>query len=339
MSQQQEPMEERYKPAPPDYGNEPPCEEGMEPTGRGQHPPPKPDSPLKFLLISGIIALVIVFLMNSFIMPTVGKKAYIDDITRLENDLVAMRAVEKSLGDKVTALETANKNNLNVINDALNKATNDINTKTTAFTNSLSNYATKDSLNKYATQDNINALQTSITNTKSELEAMIGKVSSDDIKKLQGQLDTLAKQLADLEEEVANIEVAEAGAKEPEVTLTQFSDFGTEVSHPSGYAYEATLKLTIENESDEDINITDLFISIYPNTTGVITGVQLTDLTSKSYWASVDSTTPLFYNYRDIEIDNDDKETYTLRVTIVLATNVGISSYESEVELQDWEES
>ena len=103
-----------------------------------------------------IISLVVVFFMNTFIMPTAGKKAYEADITRLENDLVAMRVTDKSLGDNLT---TQNSRMATAL------------IQTEAGFRSLIDYATKVELKDYQLRGNY-ATVASLNETKNTLASL-----------------------------------------------------------------------------------------------------------------------------------------------------------------------
>ena len=89
-------------------------------------------------------------------MPTAGKKAYEADITRLENDLVAMRMTDKSLSDNLT---TQNSRMATAL------------IQTEAGFRSLIDYATKVELKDYQLRGNY-ATVASLNETKNTLASL-----------------------------------------------------------------------------------------------------------------------------------------------------------------------
>lgn len=331
-----------YSPAPPDLGEELLFREGEA----RNRMPSESNSPWKGIVVNIIVALVIVFLMNSFVMPTVGKKQYVGDITRLENDLVAIRQVDASQNTKIDKVASDAQAIVNGKMDAIDKkiadANNGIDQKVAAVTGSLDNYATKSSLSD--TNNRIDNTNNSLTSLANDLNNKISNFSSADINNLKVDMATLKVEIAGLKADIADIDNSNT-SKEPDIELepvgTGVFTENTPTGYTGGYVYETTLKLRVENNSDDDINITELHIYIYPTigSGGVISQVQLTDQMGKTFWTSVDGKTPIFYNYKDIEINDNDTDTYTLKLTIVITgQNNGISSYESDIELEDWEE-
>jgi len=144
------------------------------------------DTTLKQAIISAIVAIIIVFGMNTFIMPSPSKNTYQADITRLEKDLVAMRVTDTELNKKISDQKVQieadiNKNN-SIINSLEKYITGD------KLQNTLGNYPTKtelanlqDRLSNYVIKEDIKGL--------AELQITV-KALQDKIVILEGQIVT-----------------------------------------------------------------------------------------------------------------------------------------------------
>ena len=183
------PREPKYTPAPPDYGEEPlymESEEGRLPLGRSK------ESLTNKLVLIGIAVLVSILLVGIFMSP-VNSKQHQADITRLENDLVAMRETDKGLDTKaqgaVSALN-AQITRIDSLQDAIgNTATKPelatLNNKVTelaALNNKLNDLATKVELATVQSglTAEITALKSEIATIKADLKAI-----EEDIKDLE----------------------------------------------------------------------------------------------------------------------------------------------------------
>lgn len=334
MSKKEE-QESRYTPAPPDYGEEPPyIEEGI------RNPAPQSGiNQYKPLIITAIVALAVVFLMNSFIMPVVGKKAYIDDITRLENDLVSVRdniktqnnKIDNSIKDAQAAVETKKKE----IDTQVKNATNTLEQKIATAMSNLGNYLTRNDLNTI--NNNINNLSNKVNNLDiPDTSGMQAKIIT-----LESEIDTLRTTIRDLEYEIDNIETS-SSSKKPDVDLVQYSTaFVKNTSADAlgfGFCYEADYTLTIDNDSSSDIRIDEenLFIGFNIAAGSTINKVQLVTINKNIPWGQYAGNTPEFYNTRDIEIDSDDRESYRLRLSVFLLTDTGAPTATYGVDLDDW---
>jgi len=233
------------------------------------------------------------------------------------------------------------------IDSKIASAVASIDQKVTNATSNLGDYATKSSL---ATTDSrliatesglaelsskITDLETLLASTKSELTAKIGEDNSEDIDELWDELDDLTTQLEELEEEVAEIETS-SSSSEPDIEIEDWGNTGFVLD---GYNLKNTYKLTIENNTNSDIAVTELWVLIQPETmTGSITGVQMISTRGSVIWAPVSSKTLQFYSIRDIEIDKNDYETLYLEATVLYSLNDGVVSGGTvDVELEDWE--
>ena len=250
MSQQQE--EGNYKPAPPDYGEEPPY---MEDEGRRGLPPARGESIVSKIIPIAAAVLISVLLVGMFFAP-VNKKQYEADITRLEADLVAMRAVEKTLTDKTIALEEANKANLAVINDALTKATKDIETKVVAVTNQLTSYATKSELE--SAKNSITELKTSFASLPAETQAKLTTVSAE-IAALKTQITALEKQIEDMEK------VTPPSSKAVSIST---KTLGSSLMPSNDTTLTTSFRVTLVNNTATEIK--DIVLSILVQTDSIV---------------------------------------------------------------------
>ncbi len=206
MNQENKPEEKerRFRPAPPDYGEEPPYPESEE---RGI-PTQRRESPYKSIIINAIVALVIVFAMNSFIMPTVGKNTYQVDITRLENDLVAIRNVDVDQNSKITKVvsdaQTIIVNKTNEIDNKINNTSQTLEQRIATAISSFANYATKDSLTNYATSTTVNELSKKIIDQAVEIKSQAdsNKELNDKIIALETKNTTLQSQIDTLKDDI-----------------------------------------------------------------------------------------------------------------------------------------
>ena len=167
---EQNPIEEKeYKSAPPESFRQ---DEGE---GLGA----TKESPIKNIIITAIVSLVIFVLMSSFITPVASKKTYEADITRLETDLVAMREVETRLSDRIAGQD--------------GKITAAV-TKSDTTSNALASLATKAELSNYASVSTVNALDT-IVQTLVSLPAILDQKLTDFAAELEEKLEDEVKDL------------------------------------------------------------------------------------------------------------------------------------------------
>lgn len=171
-------------------------------------------------IIAIIAALIVSFVMNSFLMPTIGKKQYINDITRLENDLVAMREVETNLTNKIKVLEENSTKESADIAAQLKTATTQIEIKTNELNNlinsKLSGYV---STNEYNTKlGNIDGTLNSIKNSISDLNTKISTLNSQvdsnlksNISNIQDSIDKLSERIKTLEDKTTNSSSTSSG--------------------------------------------------------------------------------------------------------------------------------
>lgn len=334
-----------YRPAPPNHGTEPPYEES--PYGEsegGSNWPTKPGSPWKGIIIQAIVALVIVFLMNSIIMPTAGKKQYIADITRLENDLMAMREVDKSLDSKVSSVTQSAQDAINAklieVDEKVNRVTGEIDNKVASATSSLGDYATKTSLSdtKGTLENSITNIQNSLNSVKSDLENRINNINNSDIVILKEDIVTLTNTVEDIQEELEILQEEGIVSKEPEVEI---EDWGATGFSKDVWNWKNNYKLTIRNNSNKDITITELWVFIQPSVlTGSIAGVQLNTTKGSAIWGSISNISLQFYSYTDIEIEKNDTEVFYLEAVVLYSLDDGmVSGGTVGVGLEEWEES
>ena len=329
------PRKPQYEPAPPNYEGEPPYQDDES---RGRMPI-KTESPWKGIIVQAIVALVVVFLMNSAIMPMAGKKAYIADITRLETDLVAIRAVDSAQNTKIDKVVSDAQATITKASDTVDKKISEANTsidqKVAKVTSTLENYATKSSVSDMDSR--ITGLNNSLTAAVNDLNSKLSNINSSDINNMKADIAALKVEIANLKVEIANIDTT-SGSKKPTVDITErVAPTWTGDTTPA-YTWQVGLTLDIDNNTSADIEIPEDGIRIYidPVTSGTITGVQLITLNKSLAWVPIQTTIPYFYNARTIYVDKGDTETLRLTLTITLSTGVGISGYESEAEITDW---
>jgi len=320
-----EPKGLQYEPAPPDYGEEPPYMESEE---KGL-PPARGESIINKLIPIGVAVLISVLLVGFFFSP-VKQSQYKADVTRLENDLVAMREVEKNLGNKITTLETANKENLNVINDAVSKATKDIETKATSVTQSLAGYVTKEELNNAKSdvvelKASFTSLQTSFNNITlpAETQAKLNTLAS--------EIETLKTRLTQAENKLATqaAETVKPTAKIRYIDYTRSTDY-TEAT--------AYFDLTINNLSAAK-ELKSITISIESNSNNIY-GIASTSIGSS--FGSRSST--LFWNFENYKLSNinidagkDKVIELSMNITFTQAQPGSFIDFEPVVNVTDWE--
>jgi len=163
-------------------------------------------------LINIVIALVVVMMMNSFFMPVVGKKTYQADITRLENDLVAMRETDVGLSDKIKTLESSLAGKTNELTEIANAIRTEVNDKIKEIDNRI------DSLNgiltNYATVGSVGQNTADIATLRSNLGIIEGKVNGIDLSTintnltniLQTTIPGIQQDIIDLEEAIEGLE-------------------------------------------------------------------------------------------------------------------------------------
>ncbi len=221
---------------------------------------------IKAILVNGIMALVLIFAMNSIIMPTVGKKVYQADITRLETDMVAMRNTEGELSKRIAVLET---NQDVAIADITAKA-KETETVLTGKVTELSN-GVNNRLNSFVTNDSLN---NQISSVKSNVSALDGRVSaavSDEanLTKQVGELitknteleasnKTLSDRITVLEGKLTS-STSTSGGEEVISGLTIKAEVKDEGTLQSNNSTLGEIKLTLSNNSGRDIE--DLIVS------------------------------------------------------------------------------
>lgn len=295
-----------YSPAPPDLGEELLFREGEA----RNRMPSESNSPWKGIVVNIIVALVIVFLMNSFVMPTVGKKAYISDITRLENDLVAIRDVVASQNSRIDA---AVSNAKKAADTSIATATTDIDKKVASIDPSL--YATANNLN-----DKVSKLETSIANTENRLISRMDQLNSKDLTNIDTAIANVNTAIADLDAKLSKrIEEVETQLVPSGDTITT-GKVTASISWDNDDWYLASdnktvvaqFKIKLLNGTNEDLE--DIEFDIDFNWNGYAAGkgwtTQLTIedkvYTSPYYGGSFDNV-----KLRNINVDaNDDKRIY-----------------------------
>jgi len=243
----------------------------------------------------------------------------------------------------------------------------------------LSNYATKSDLSGLNSEvDALEALlaatKSELATTKSELTAKIGEVGDSNIDELWEEIDKLIEKneeleddiiekmdddiedvrgeiyklrdndedledaITALEEEIDDLEVS-SSSSEPVVSIV---DLGNTGFISEGYDRINTYKITIENDTNSDIEITELWILLNPtkvsSALGGITSVRLTTMSSSIVWASVGATTLQFLNHTSIDVEANDKETIFVEARIEFSKGDGVVTCNPpEVILEDWE--
>ena len=302
---------EEYVPAPPNKEEEPPF------VGDERMPTSKFSiGSTNSLIITAIISLVVVFAMNAFIMPTIGKKAYMADITRLEADLVAIRAVDATQSNDVAVLKSSSGDQTKKINDVVSSALASIDQKVANATGNLGNYATTTEL-----RNSIDNLRTTLDKTAA-IESLTTANTA-----LQTKITELTALVEKLEEQIANIDTETI--TKPDLEFTQESVFVKNTSAEAlgfGYCYEATFKLVVENNSNKSISIgeEELVLGFNIGTTATINKVQLVSTSSTLPWGQYAANTGEFYNARVIKIDDDDKETIRMKLTVFMLSDPGV---------------
>lgn len=252
--------EEGYVPAPPDYGTQPVFMEGEDLL-------PRKESQTKPTIITAIVALVVVFIFTSFISPMVGKKAYEADITRLETDLVAVRATDSGLSDRITAQESQIATSV---------------AKSEAATNSIAGYATATELASLNTllQNTIStATQTQATATSTKDELM-GKINAQ-----AALIQTLQDKVAALETETVT---PSSSTSLITAKLIRQSESLTPVITGSANitSWTAAAKLVLTNPTASDIE--DVIVTIFVGSQNVpgMTAINLTSSPALSWTRS-----------------------------------------------------
>jgi len=327
---------DKYTPAPPDYREEPPYPESEE---MGM-PMPKGESVVNKVIPVGLAVLISIILVATFFSP-VNKSVYQSDITRLETDLVAIREVDVAQNTKidkvVTDAQAAVSSKSDEVDSKIVNAVANIDQKVASATSNLGDYATKSSM--ALTNEEISALKNKVSNLE-------GSASSSVMTDLQNKVNTAVTNIAVLTAENAALKirivtleeegVGISSAKKPVLDLSERS---TPIWDGATYTWQVALTLDIDNNTKDDVIIYEDGIRIYidPVTTGTISSVQLISTNKSLAWAPTQSTIPYFYNAKSIRIDQGDTETIRLVLSIGLTTGVGISSYEMETELSDWD--
>ncbi len=205
----------------------------------GEEEPPLPtnDSPVKGILTTAFISLVVVLLINTFIMPVASKSAYQADITRLENDLVAIRTSSAKLSDKITAQDSS------ILA---------ITTKSKEFDNSLVNYATKTDLANAVKQD-LSGYATIIDLNKTK-ESM---ATDDQLEAQAALIKTLQSATKELENKITNLEktgsTSTISTKVEAVGLI-FSRWSEQFIFPAdNTSYSTTIVFDVVNDLPKDI--------------------------------------------------------------------------------------
>lgn len=245
-------------------------------------------------LINIVIALVVVMMMNSFFMPVVGKKVYQADITRLETDLVAMRATDTDLTNKIETLENNNKALEDKVTAQLSTTLKEIDNKIAALENNinqkLSGYITSETVDTKI-QNSMVELRTEINSVATSLTALSGKIDS--------QIETkITAQLTDLTNRIIKLETPQQPTSSGlTVKLTRTIDTLIPVDNPSTdlsantSLLQASFKIVITNTST--INFEDVILNIYLQTETIpnITKRTLTSTPSMSWY------TPGWFSY------------------------------------------
>ena len=148
----------------------------------------------KSILVNIAVSLVVVMVMNSFVMPLVGKKTYQADITRLETDLVAIREVDSGLLTRVSTMETNGIADAKVINEKQDANINNLLDKISTLESTINQQS-----------ETANSVQTELSGLRSEIETLKSNIAN--------------LNLAPLEERLTAIEAIINGKEDSSVVL------------------------------------------------------------------------------------------------------------------------
>lgn len=229
----------------------------------------KSDIDWKAALTGAVIAILIIFVVYSFLMPVVGKKVYEADITRLENDLVAVRAVNVAIDKRVATLEDSNNTLVTTINNKLAVAIDSINTKTNSLENlinqKISGFVTSSEVDNrihdslVSIKEDISSFSSDIASFSSQLNGLDTKINNtvlDKIASYSSDIDAIKVRLSAIETSITNLSdttVPNNNEDVLKITVKQQSPYLSVYTTTTEDCSLGYLRLTITNTTNKDI--------------------------------------------------------------------------------------
>jgi len=171
------------------------------------------------IIVTLIVALIAVFMMNTFIVPVPGMGKYKADITRLENDLVAEREARANVENVATAklntaiqnftTQTTNQLGSYVTKPSIDSLQGEINSINGRI-NGINESVNKLDFNKAITDINgkIDGINTEITKLNTTTSGLSTSINGINLKSLQDQITALQTSVNTLKNQQTNANVS-----------------------------------------------------------------------------------------------------------------------------------